>query len=306
MLRREFDQYERFLCHYTGRYPALAHVLPMGQLRLSPFELMRDPLEAKDRYIGVDPGPGALGLAHRMLEESHGAINGYVNKILKQEFKVLCLTQDPPRPSAVGDGLFGRGYARPRMWEQYAERHRGVCLLFSYEELTETVVEQLAGLSWSRQGEVRYRSMTEGLSQDPHIPFERLSSEPIEKVAEELVDDLAPQLFFEKFDDYASEQEYRFVARDHRTRFLYVRFKSALRALVLGAEFPPEEMTPLLFRCAEVGAALLRIEWRQGLGQIAGFYNPTIPLEHNHAPEIDPYRAKLAQWHPTLSEYESR
>jgi hypothetical protein len=60
MLRREFDQYERFLCHYTARYPALAHVLPMGLLRLSPFGLMRDPLEAKDRYIRLDPGPRGL------------------------------------------------------------------------------------------------------------------------------------------------------------------------------------------------------------------------------------------------------
>jgi len=45
--------------------------------------------------------------------------------------------------------------------------------------------------------------------------------------------------------------------------------------------------------------------WRQGLGQIEGFYNPTIPLEHNHLHEIDPFRDELAQWHPTLEEYES-
>jgi hypothetical protein len=47
------------------------------------------------------------------------------------------------------------------------------------------------------------------------------------------------------------------------------------------------------------------MEWRQGLGQIGGFYNPTIPLEHNHAPEIDPFRTDLAPWHPSVRDYET-
>jgi hypothetical protein len=278
----------------------------MGLLRLSPFELMRDPLEAKDRYIGVNPGQFPLGARHSVFEVAHGAINARVNSILKQQFKLLSLTQDPLGPTTAGDGLFGRGYARPRMWEQYAEGHRGVCLLFSYEELAETVGAQLASQPWSHRGEVRYRPMTDGLRADPQVPLDRLTPDALDAVAEELVTDLLPELFFEKFDDYASEQEYRFVARDPHQRFLFVQHRSALRGVVMGAEFPPEELAPLLVQCAEAGAALLHIEWRQGLGQIAGFYNPTIPLEHNHAPEIAPYREQLARHHPTLAEYEGR
>jgi hypothetical protein len=303
--RREFDQYERFLCHYTGRYAALAHVLPMKLLRLSPFELMRDPLEAKDRYISVNPGQSWLGAKHSMLEAVHGGINARVNAVLKQQFKLLSFTQDPDNAANGGEGLFGRGYARPRMWEQYAEGHRGICLLFSYERLIDVVDAQLASQPWSYRGEVRYRSMTDGLRADPQLVLERLTPDVLDAAAEELVADLLPDLFFEKFDDYASEQEYRFVTRAEQ-RFVHVQYGSALRGVVMGAEFPSEELAPLLLQCAEAGAALLRMEWRQGLGQIAGFYNPTIPLEHNHAPEIAPYRERLAPHHPTLAEYEAR
>jgi hypothetical protein len=63
---------------------------------------------------------------------------------------------------------------------------------------------------------------------------------------EDLVEELAPTLFFEKYDDYASEQEYRFVARADKS-YMYVNFGETLRAVVLGAEFPEPELTPLFF-----------------------------------------------------------
>jgi hypothetical protein len=191
------------------------------------------------------------------------------------------------------------------MWEQYAEGHRGLCLLFSHAELCRAIEAQLSGVSWSRQGLVRYRPMTEGLRPDPHVNMAQLSNSSVDRVVEDLVETLAPELFFEKYDDYASEQEYRFVGREHNDEFIYMGFGDCLRAVVLGAEFPEAELRPLIFQCAEMGAALLRMSWRQGLGQIEGFYNPTIPLEHNHAPEIQPYKAELARWHPTVDEYET-
>lgn len=117
---------------------------------------------------------------------------------------------------------------------------------------------------------------------------------------------LAPSSFFEKFDDYASEQEYRFVVRAPQDEYLQLGLGDALKGVVLGAEFPDAELRPLFFLCAELGAALLRMEWRQGLGQIAGFYNPTIPFEHNHAPEVQPHRDELHRWHPSLADYEAR
>ena len=65
------------------------------------------------------------------------------------------------------------------------------------------------------------------------------------------------------------------------------------------------ELRPLIFLCARLGASLLRMEWIQGRGQIAGFYNPTIPLEHNHAREIKPFRDELARWHPSVEDFEA-
>lgn len=61
---------------------------------------------------------------------------------LRQTAKLLSLGLDahgyePPFES------FGSGLARPRMWEQYGEEHRGVCLVFDRERLHSVVTEQL-------------------------------------------------------------------------------------------------------------------------------------------------------------------
>ena len=173
MQRRRFDQYEPFLCHYTSRYAAMAHILPMRLLRLSPFGLMRDPLEAKDRYIGMKPSPEFDW--RRMLEDANLDVNERLNDVVKHEFKLLSLTADR---SGSEDGQFGRGYARPRMWDQYAEGHRGVCLMFSEQELTETISRQLHDFRWSQHGLVHYRTMTEGLQPDPQIDTGRFQRAP--------------------------------------------------------------------------------------------------------------------------------
>jgi hypothetical protein len=92
------------------------------------------------------------------------------------------------------------------MWEQYAEGHRGLCLLFAHDRLIKKVSAQLAGLSSYRHGDVVYRPMSDGLRPAPQVPWEHAASAG---VVEGLVESLAPETFFGKFDDYASEQEYR-------------------------------------------------------------------------------------------------
>jgi hypothetical protein len=168
MQRVPFRQSDRFLCHYTSRYAALAHILPRGWMRLSPFGRMRDPLEAKDVYVGVVPPPSmALPATYETL---HDDLNTNVNRVLKREFKLLSMTaDDTPSPAGafpVGDGHFGRCYARPRMWEQYAEGHRGLCLLFDYDQLIDTVSSAMAGYGSYRHGSVTYRPMSQGLRED--------------------------------------------------------------------------------------------------------------------------------------------
>ena len=87
---------------------------------------MRDPLENKWIFSYwyevpdgmTDDDPEHPGQAVAFIEDRASRI--------RESAKVLSLTLDT-EGLEESDELFGRGWARARMWEQYAENHAGVC-----------------------------------------------------------------------------------------------------------------------------------------------------------------------------------
>jgi Protein of unknown function (DUF2971) len=67
------------------------------------------------------------------------------NEETRARSHLFSLTIDA-EPQADGERPpFCFGWARARMWEQYAERYRGVCLVFDKERLTQRFAEALEG-----------------------------------------------------------------------------------------------------------------------------------------------------------------
>lgn len=55
-------------------------------------------------------------------------------EMLNETWSLACMTMD--NPSATGPvSTWDRGWARSRMWAQYGESHRGVCLVFDRESM---------------------------------------------------------------------------------------------------------------------------------------------------------------------------
>src|SRR5436190_23031633 len=106
--------------HYTTLSAGLEHILPSMTLRMSPFSAMRDPRESKRWAVaGVGYTGGDPERAERWRAEFDQALNE-----LKDTCKLLSFTQD----HLGGKPVYRRGYARPRLWEQYAGRSTGLCL----------------------------------------------------------------------------------------------------------------------------------------------------------------------------------
>ena len=127
--------------HYTTREAVFEHILPERRLRLSPYAWMRDPLEAQPPSLNATM---AVPETEEALEELHYLQSDASDLVAKRraEAKLLSLTIDASDYES-SDEVFGRGYSRARMWEQYADGHRGVCLVFQRSELTSRVEEQI-------------------------------------------------------------------------------------------------------------------------------------------------------------------
>jgi hypothetical protein len=124
--------------HYTRLDTAVAHILPTGRMKMNPFAEMRDPRESKE-LNPVASGPASLE-ATRRFAKLHAD-----SRQVKRRVKVLCLTRDDPRNPDGEDAIFGRGFAHPRLWEQYADNHRGICLCFDREKLVRLLSVEVRG-----------------------------------------------------------------------------------------------------------------------------------------------------------------
>jgi hypothetical protein len=102
---------------------------------------MRDPMEAQKMILagagGVPDDPESDRAMQRSWIDAWGQIS-----TLRGRTKLLSLTVDAPSYTGTAE-IFGRGWARARTWQQYAENHAGVCLLFHRERFQDVVLSQL-------------------------------------------------------------------------------------------------------------------------------------------------------------------
>jgi len=166
------------------------------------------------------------------------------------------------------------------MWEQYADQHRGACLLFDGERLKSalaTAFDRQRVLSWF--GDVRYTpagmmgSDVLRYLDDPRI---FMGAEPRADAVAEFVDNNSDDFFFLKSDDFESECEYRAVAMpgnldayeaqdvvvkgDH----VFVDYGDALRFVIVGERFPNWQLLGADRACERANARLGKIGWEFG------------------------------------------
>ncbi len=124
--------------------------------------------------------------------------------------KLLSLSIDGPELGPELE-MFTRGYARASMWELYADRHAGVCLLFDRERLTAALESELQKIGRTFHAPVRYE--TAGIAALPHVSTVLIPSddEPVADAIARHVDAHRDALFFTKLKDWEHEAEYRFV-----------------------------------------------------------------------------------------------
>lgn len=207
----------RHLFHYTSAEVAVLHILPQRRLRLSPYTRMRDPQEAKTWPLELAPGeslattellPGGIELLHRT------------------SFLLSLSRDEGARPR-------DRGYGLERTWEEYAQDHRGVCLVFDGKRLLDAARTHLPDTT--EAGPVDY--LDGGIAASPvrHVP------------------DLKVGEWFRRIDLAASGAELAVIADRIREEFVWLFEEERSR------EHDPERLACMLL--AERFQLYLRDSW---------------------------------------------
>jgi hypothetical protein len=271
-----------WLAHYSTADVVFAHILPTGQLRMSPYRTMRDPLENKKLPITV-------AWRGHSRDDAAKAVNRVVASInrLRDDVRVLSLTRD----ATVSKGpnlYFGCCWARPRMWEQYGDNHRGACLIFRRRALESALRADLHqhglhGLHYL--GKVYYTPAGFAGSRARSIIDDRIFNNDTRDVATgQFIEEHKRDLFFLKTDDWATEFEYRAVLLKPKDEYAYVSFGDALAAVVVGERFPVWQLAGAHNACMDTGVQLKQIGWQHGLPRLVD----VAPKQHDPPPSSAP------------------
>jgi Protein of unknown function (DUF2971) len=270
------DTDENLLYHYT-RPDSLDTILANGTLRLSPYANTNDPREQKDwRPAFVMPATPARP-PERWLDvgrtSAASLIDETTDRHLRRGARLACFAHDRERLNDASVGtLFHRGWARARMWHQYASEHTGACLVFDRTELLESVDNRIPHqqgdlFTW---GKVAYRD--QALTIPLSVPM--LADVGVEAALDNLSvrQGAVEHLYLTKNTDWESEQEFRIVVIRWNVgdksvdEPIDVAFGNALRAVVFGDRFTGDIVAMLADR-PDVDA--LRCRWGDGVPLLA-------------------------------------
>lgn len=269
-----------FLYHYTTCNTALNFILKNQSLKLNSFLNVNDPRERKSWDIAA-----IVPLEPRLELEQYDQISREVSNYLKLNAKLICFSCD--KPSAVGawqpEAQLDRGFAKPSMWHHYAGKHNGVCLVFDRKKLSAAFESQLQKARLF-QGKVTYsdEGILPNLSGGPFVIDLTLVID-----TNGYLDAMQghflrwyKELFFRKLNDWAYEDEYRWVYLDEHNKPRFLNFGDALEAVVVGDEVEESMYEQFLKPCANNSADIARLGWRNGFPSFEGWGQPHITHKH--------------------------
>lgn len=255
------------LYHYTTAESAFEHILPSGRLRMSSYGRMRDPLENRELSFASASETTPTDAEVQFL--SHAA--WHIDRV-RRRMLLLSFTIDAKRGYRKRDEPFMRGWARARMWEQYAANHTGVCLIFCRDSVVQAITTSLNAAGLVLEGNVEYLPRGFADTDASKLDLSAFNPNDLPRLAA-FVREQHRALFFTKTLDWEGEHEYRIVHSpgDEPTEpYVFVPLGDPLPigGVILGERFPEWQLIAAQAACERASAPLYRLTWRGGVPEL--------------------------------------
>ena len=260
--------------HYTKAKSGL-NILFEKKLRLNKIGKTNDPRESQ---LWILPTfleqPNNLDVAD-VIKEANDVIHNDIPRVIEDEWKVACFTLEGSSQNEQTNKVFKRmfaafldpGYSHPRMWAQYGESHKGVCLQFDQHELHNKLKKSFGERCFP--GPVNYDGSTVGsYSINPPATsniINDIKNLGSKDTARKYVTDNYQAFFLKKNPDWAGEAEYRWLVHSPNSEFEEVSIEGAIIGIIVGMDFSRIYDPSLKTFCRELGIWAKRMKWHNGL-----------------------------------------
>ncbi len=230
--------------HYTSHDTALKKILPSMNLRFSSFRNVNDPMEKIRSTVSLfwegSPDFDVENFDHEKYMSD-------MEKVRLDECKLLCFTTSESNLKFTGNHIFDNdnyyksGFFKLRMWAQYGENHRGICLAFDKESILNVMEKSYDNKIYHEN--VKYSDSTLNVRGAYQV---RACKELVDNFRDYFIDyhieQNKTQLYFTKNLDWKDENEYRILMLREEKEDCYIEIQKALKAVFCGIDFPDEDI----------------------------------------------------------------
>lgn len=260
------------LFHYTKLEHVIEKILPSQSLRFSSFKNVNDPCEKGDRNLSINWSSADDIDSSKIDSFKYRQI---MNKVRLEESKLLCFSRNFDNIKVAGsqsldtEKYYKTGFFKPRMWAQYGENHRGICLAFNRDILAKEISKTYKSYDFYR-GNIKYSDSILNIRKAYHVGAtnDMINDFRSYFIKEHLIK-FREELFFTKNTDWRDENEYRFllIANDD-AKDCYVNIKSSLRAIFCGVDFPLAYMESLRYLVSDLDVEIFKLEISDGIPHV--------------------------------------
>ncbi|MFH4537710.1 DUF2971 domain-containing protein [Vibrio alginolyticus] len=253
-------EHQRYLYHYTSADKAINYILEDRTLMFNSLRGTNDPKESKnwefDFYIEKEQRP-THDESMRLWQE--------ISDEIKTKCKVLCFTKDMPE---IGrdplNDIYLRGFAKPRMWAQYGDNHRGVCLIFDKSRIEKLLIEQFDSHADLYGSDIKYvnRMIKGDIFKSPYtLNYPLFKDIGLFDFVRGHVNHFNNELIFEKSLDWRDENEYRYLMHIDSLDNQFLKFGNALKGIVFGTDTSEEDQRTIFQMTVKAGTQYEQIHY---------------------------------------------
>jgi len=221
------------LYHYRTFEVFVKYIAPELKLRLNSINKTNDPRENKHFNFASTSKKTIPNLLNS---------NKKVSKILRQDCKVLCFSDD---------NVNYHGYEMSRMWAYYGENHKGICLEIDKHEF---INENKEFINPNLLRKIRYKQQRVHSEQKfINVDYTNIKKGELEKYLKTTFRRKhLKHLFFTKNKEWQSEEEIRLIHFSNEIKDEYCSIKNSLKKIYLGVDFDEKKIPILIKLCPNV------------------------------------------------------